>query len=98
MSENKVDKQKRAERSKILRILSSKIQRLFYKRFENTKDSVLFEQDNKDGFLYGFTKNYIKVKVPFNPNLVKSSSNILLNEIDDNLIMNAQINELCIQQ
>ena len=95
---NKVDKQKRAERSKMLRILSSKIQRLFYKRFENTKDSVLFEQDNKDGFLYGFTKNYIKVKVPFDPNLVKSSSNILLNEIDDNLIMNAQINELCIQQ
>ena len=95
---NKVDKQKRAERSKMLRILSSKLQRLFYKRFENTQQKVLFEKDNKDGFVYGFTENYIKIKIPFDNNLVKNSTNVLLNEIDENLIMNAQINELCIQQ
>ena len=96
--DNKVDKQKRAERSKMLRILSSKLQRLFYKRFENTQQKVLFEKDNKDGFVYGFTENYIKIKIPFDNNLVKNSTNVLLNEIDENLIMNAQINELCIQQ
>ena len=96
--DNKVDKQKRAERSKMLRILSSKLQRLFYKRFENTQQTVLFEKDNKDGFVYGFTENYIKIKIPFDNNLVKNSTNVLLNEIDENLIMNAQINELCIQQ
>ena len=95
---NKVDKPKRAERSKMLRILSSKLQRLFYKRFENTQQTVLFEKDNKDGFVYGFTENYIKIKIPFDNNLVKNSTNVLLNEIDENLIMNAQINELCIQQ
>ena len=96
--DNKVDKPKRAERSKMLRILSSKLQRLFYKRFENTQQTVLFEKDNKDGFVYGFTENYIKIKIPFDNNLVKNSTNVLLNEIDENLIMNAQINELCIQQ
>lgn len=96
--DNNVDKPKRAERSKMLRILSSKLQRLFYKRFENTKQTVLFEKDNKDGFVYGFTENYIKIKIPFDNNLVKNSTNVLLNEIDENLIMNAQINELCIQQ
>ncbi|MDC3105023.1 tRNA (N(6)-L-threonylcarbamoyladenosine(37)-C(2))-methylthiotransferase MtaB [bacterium] len=96
--DNKVDKPKRAERSKMLRILSSKLQRLFYKRFENTQQTVLFEKDYKDGFVYGFTENYIKIKIPFDNNLVKNSTNVLLNEIDENLIMNAQINELCIQQ
>ncbi len=96
--DNKVDKHKRAERSKMLRILSSKLQRVFYKRFENTQQKVLFEKDNKDGFVYGFTENYIKIKIPFDNNLVKNSANVLLNEIDENLIMNAQINELCIQQ
>ena len=96
--DNKVDKHKRAERSKMLRILSSKLQRIFYKRFENTQQKVLFEKDNKDGFVYGFTENYIKIKIPFDNNLVKNSTNVLLNEIDENLIMNAQINELCIQQ
>ena len=96
--DNNVDKPKRAERSKMLRILSSKLQRLFYKRFENTQQTVLFEKDNKDGFVYGFTENYIKIKIPFDNNLVKNSTDVLLNEIDENLIMNAQINELCIQQ
>ena len=96
--DNKVEKQKRAERSKMLRILSSKLQRIFYKRFENTQQTALFEEDNKDGFVYGFTENYIKIKIPFDNNLVKNSTNVLLNEIDKNLIMNAQINELCIQQ
>ena len=96
--DNKVDKHKRAERSKMLRILSSKLQRIFYKRFENTQQKALFEKDNKDGFVYGFTENYIKIKIPFDNNLIKNSTNVLLNEIDKNLIMNAQINELCIQQ
>ena len=96
--DNNVDKPKRAERSKMLRILSSKLQRLFYKRFENTQQTALFEKDNKDGFVYGFTENYIKIKVPFDNNLVKNPTNVLLNEIDENLIMNAQINDLCIQQ
>ena len=63
-----------------------------------TEHNVLFEQDNKEGYMYGFTKNYIKVKAPFNNELIKSSSNVFLNKVDSNLIMKAEIKELCIQQ
>ena len=96
--DNKVPKNKISERSKMLRILSNKLQRKFYSYFQETEQTVLFEQDNKDGFMHGFTKNYIKVKVPFDKTFVKTNSKVLLNKIDENLIMNASIKELCIQQ
>ena len=96
--ENKVPNNKISERSKMLRILSSKLQRKFYLKYENTEQDVLFEKDNKDGYMNGFTKNYIKVKVPYNEDLIKQRSNVLLSKVDENLIMNASIKELCIQQ
>ena len=97
LMDNKVPKNKISERSKMLRILSNKLQRKFYLNYQETEQSVLFEQDNKDGFMHGFTKNYIKVKVPFDKTFVKTNSKVLLNTIDDSLIMNAKINELCTQ-
>jgi len=96
--DNKVPNNKISERSKMLRILSSKLQRKFYLKYEYTEQDVLFEKDNKDGYMNGFTKNYIKVKVPYNEDLIKQRSNVLLSKIDENLIMNASIKELCIQQ
>ena len=93
-----VEKRKRAERSKSLRILSSKLQRTFYQEHKNTFQNALFEQENKDGYIHGFTDNYIKIKAPYNPNLKKTKREVFLSEIDDNLIMNAQIESLCIQQ
>ena len=97
LMDNKVPKNKISERSKMLRILSNKLQRKFYLNYQETEQSVLFEQDNKDGFMHGFTKNYIKVKVPFDKTFVKTNSKVLLNTIDDSLIMNAKIIELCTQ-
>ena len=96
--DNKVPKNKISERSKMLRILSSKLQRKFYLKYEHTEQDVLFEKNNKNGYMNGFTKNYIKVKVPYNEDLIKQRSNVLLSKIDENLIMNASIKELCIQQ
>ena len=98
LMDNKVEKNKISDRSKILRILSSKLQRKFYLKYEHTEQDVLFEKDNKDGYMNGFTKNYIKVKVPYNEDLIKQRSNVLLSKVDENLIMNASIKELCIQQ
>ena len=98
LMDNKVEKNKISERSKMLRILSSKLQRKFYLKYEHTEQDVLFEKDNKDGYMNGFTKNYIKVKVPYNEDLIKQRSNVLLSKVDQNLIMNASIKELCIQQ
>ena len=97
LMDNKVPKNKISERSKMLRILSNKLQRKFYLNYQETEQSVLFEQDNKDGFMHGFTKNYIKVKVPFDKTFVKTNSKVLLNTMDDKLIMNAKIKELCTQ-
>jgi len=97
LMDNKVPKNKISERSKMLRILSNKLQRKFYLNYQETEQSVLFEQDNKDGFMHGFTKNYIKVKVPFDKTFVKTNSKVLLNTMDDTLIMNAKIKELCTQ-
>ena len=97
LMDNKVPKNKISERSKMLRILSDKLQRKFYLNYQETEQSVLFEQDNKDGFMHGFTKNYIKVKVPFDKSFVKTNSKVLLNKMDDTLIMNAKIKELCTQ-
>ena len=97
LMDNKVPKNKISERSKMLRILSNKLQRKFYLNYQETEQSVLFEQDNKDGFMHGFTKNYIKVKVPFDKSFVKTNSKVLINTMDDTLIMNAKIKELCTQ-
>ena len=53
----------RANRSKMLRILSEKKKRLFYERSLKTKKLVLFESHRNEK-LIGHTENYIKVLVP----------------------------------
>ena len=58
------------ERSKILRSLSEKLRRNFYEKNINKEHSVLFEDKIKENYIHGFTENYIRVKVPFDKNLV----------------------------
>ena len=82
--EGVVEKQKRAKRSKMLRILSNKLQRAHYQKYLGTTQTALFEQKNKNGFLLGFTDNYIKVKIPFSKNLVQKKIKIKLHSFDDN--------------
>ncbi|MFN3640291.1 MAG: tRNA (N(6)-L-threonylcarbamoyladenosine(37)-C(2))-methylthiotransferase MtaB, partial [Flavobacterium sp.] len=62
----------RAKRSKMLRGLSVKKRRAFYESQLGTKRSVLFEGENKEGYIHGFTENYIKIKTPWNPFLVNT--------------------------
>ncbi len=72
----------RAKRSKMLRGLSVKKRRAFYESQLGTKRTVLFEGENKEGYIHGFTENYIKVKMPWNPELVNTLHKIKLTEID----------------
>ena len=72
----------RAERSKMLRILSNKKKRAFYESQAGTTKSLLIESNPQDGFLHGFTENYLKVKVPFNENLANSIQEIQLGKLD----------------
>ncbi len=88
---NKVSPEIKKERSKKLRILSKKLERKFYQKHLKQKRNVLFEQDNKEGMLYGFTDNYIKVKTKYNDKICKTTQKVFLDQIDDDGIINVKI-------
>ena len=63
----KVDGMQKAERSKMLHILSDKKRRAFYESQEGLKGQVLFEESAIPGTMEGFSENYVRVVVPFDP-------------------------------
>ena len=75
--------QVRQKRSKMLRGLSVKKRRAFYESQLGSERTVLFESENKLGYIHGFTENYVKVKTPWNPELVNSLHKIKLRSIDE---------------
>jgi len=78
-----VPKKTRAKRSKMLRGLSAKKRRAFYESQLGNTLTVLFENENKEGYINGFTENYVKVKTPWNPELVNTLHTIELTKIDE---------------
>ncbi|MFT7350761.1 MAG: threonylcarbamoyladenosine tRNA methylthiotransferase MtaB [Flavobacterium sp.] len=78
-----VAKNVRAKRSKMLRGLSVKKRRAFYESQIGTNRKVLFESENKEGYIHGFTENYVKVKTPWNPELANTLHDIKLTHIDE---------------
>lgn len=73
----------RKKRSKMLRGLSAKKRRAFYEGQLGTSHTVLFESENKEGYIHGFTENYVKVKTPWDPGLVNTLHDIDLEKIDE---------------
>ncbi|MFL9830767.1 tRNA (N(6)-L-threonylcarbamoyladenosine(37)-C(2))-methylthiotransferase MtaB [Flavobacterium sp. ST-87] len=73
----------RAKRSKMLRSLSVKKRRAFYESQLGTSRTVLFESENKEGYIHGFTENYVKVKTPWNPELANTLQHVHLTHIDE---------------
>jgi threonylcarbamoyladenosine tRNA methylthiotransferase MtaB len=73
----------RSKRSKMLRGLSVKKRRAFYESQIGTNRTVLFEGENKEGYIHGFTENYVKVKTPWNPELVNTLHQVRLTHIDE---------------
>lgn len=73
----------RNKRSKMLRGLSVKKRRAFYESQIGTSRTVLFESENKEGYIHGFTENYVKVKTPWNPDLANTLHEINLTRIDE---------------
>ena len=73
----------RAERSRMLHMLSDKKRRAFYESQLNKTDEVLFEADIKDGFMHGFTRNYVKVKTKYDPVLVNELKTVYLINISN---------------
>ena len=81
--ENPVPKNIRSKRSKMLRGLSAKKRRAFYESQLGSSRTVLFESENKQGYIHGFTENYVKVKSPWNPELVNTLKEVELTKIDE---------------
>ena len=71
----------RNKRSKMLRGLSVKKRRAFYESQIGSNRTVLFESENKEGYIHGFTENYVRVKTPWNPELVNTLHPINLTKI-----------------
>ena len=80
--QNAVPKTIRTKRSKLLRGLSVKKRRAFYESQLGSIRTVLFEAENKSGYIHGFTENYVKVKTPWNPTLVNTLHEVELTKID----------------
>ena len=66
----------------------------FYESQLSTTRTVLFEGENKEGYIHGFTENYVKVKTPWNPELVNTLHEIKLTKIDEDGIVRMEfVNE-----
>ena len=92
--EGVVPKNVRSKRSKMLRGLSAKKRRAFYESQIGSLRTVLFEGENKEGYIHGFTENYVKVKTPWNPNLVNTLHQVELFEIDEDGLMRIDFSEV----
>jgi len=72
----------RKERSKMLHILSDKKKRAFYESQMGKTFEVLFEKEEEDGFIYGFTPNYVKVKLPIQEHYSNAIRSVQIKGID----------------
>jgi threonylcarbamoyladenosine tRNA methylthiotransferase MtaB len=86
-----VPKEERSKRSKMLHILSEKKRRQFYAEHIGKTYQVLFESENHEGFLHGFTENYIKVKVPYQKELENTIQSFKLNQVDAEGIVEGKV-------
>ncbi|MGB0487526.1 MAG: tRNA (N(6)-L-threonylcarbamoyladenosine(37)-C(2))-methylthiotransferase MtaB [Flavobacteriaceae bacterium] len=89
-----VPKNVRSKRSKMLRSLSVKLKRKFYTSQIGTTRNVLFETENRNGFVYGFSNNYVRVKYPWRNYLADKIVPFELKEIDSDGLVTGQLIEM----
>ncbi|MBX3164252.1 MAG: tRNA (N(6)-L-threonylcarbamoyladenosine(37)-C(2))-methylthiotransferase MtaB [Bacteroidetes bacterium] len=83
LMQNIVPVAERKRRNKMLRILSAKKLRAFYEKQKGKEMTVIFEHENKNGFMYGFTQNYVKVKLPFDLSLCNQLLSVTVGDFDE---------------
>ena len=76
--DGKVPEKLRTERRKALQQLSREKQQAFYKQFTGKTGEVLLEQANKGGYMQGYTKNYLRVSLPFDADLINTRQMVKL--------------------
>jgi threonylcarbamoyladenosine tRNA methylthiotransferase MtaB len=89
--EGSVPQAVRAKRSKMLRTLSVKKRRQFYETQLGKTWPVLFEEENKKGYIHGFSPNYVKLRAPWNPEWAGKILPIQFTEIDEQGLMRGQL-------
>jgi threonylcarbamoyladenosine tRNA methylthiotransferase MtaB len=89
--EGTVPRPERRRRSKMLRSLSAKKRRAFYQSQLGEVRTVLFEGENKKGYIHGYTENYVKVKAPWDPARVNSLEKIQLKDIDEDGLVRFEV-------
>ena len=85
MTEDVVPVDARKERNRMLTILSEKKKHAFYRQFENENRPVLFEKENKDGMMFGFTDNYLRVSVPYEESHANTLRSVDLQGLSENV-------------
>ncbi len=80
----KVPMEERRERSKIMHQISETKKHIFYCENQNKQHTVLWESDIHNGYIYGFTDNYIKVRTSFNPELINTITPVKLMSLHTN--------------
>lgn len=88
--ENPVSAKDRAERSKMLHILSDKKRRKFYEEHLGKTYSVLFENDVENGMMHGFTENYIRVTARYDPMLINEIKKVRLTAINNQALVEVE--------
>lgn len=90
-SADAVSMEVRRKRNRMLQILSEKKLRHFYEQNIGSQRTVLFESEHKDGYLYGYTDNYLRVKTAFNESLANSTTKVLLKAINHDGTVDAEL-------
>lgn len=89
-----VPQSKRAERSKMLHILSDKKRRYFYEQQLGKTFTVLFEEDIEDGQMQGFTENYVRITAKYDPLLINETKQVQLVSINEKMLVEVEEPEL----
>jgi threonylcarbamoyladenosine tRNA methylthiotransferase MtaB len=80
-----VDILERKRRSNMLRILGAKKRHEFYEKMVGKELTVLFEHENNDGVMKGFTSNYVRINHSYNPELINKFVRVKVTEVDENI-------------
>ncbi|MDG4945798.1 tRNA (N(6)-L-threonylcarbamoyladenosine(37)-C(2))-methylthiotransferase MtaB [Weeksellaceae bacterium KMM 9713] len=81
----------RKKRNKMLRILSEKKRMAFYKSQLGSTRKVVWEADNKNGMMHGFTENYVKVQTPYDESLINQLMEVELVMLNPDGIVDVQL-------
>ncbi|MBU4537028.1 MAG: tRNA (N(6)-L-threonylcarbamoyladenosine(37)-C(2))-methylthiotransferase MtaB [Weeksellaceae bacterium] len=73
----------RKRRNKMLRILSEKKKMAFYQTQLGKTLPILWEHENKNGMMFGFTENYVRVQKPFDERFINEIEFLKLHKIEN---------------